>query len=223
MNLISGIIKHIPGVTLECLYNSKLGRLFVALYEFLNRGDSLKTYRITENLLMEADLSKPAERALPFGAYEPAITERFLGEVTSEKVVFDIGSWIGYYALLAASKGAVAIAIEPDLENCNRINRNIELNKYSNVTVNVAVGEEESHGVILKGQVSSTHEVVTQGTENVLRIRKLDNIIQELGMHKVDLMMIDIQGFEYYAIKVFHILFQLGKLKKLFVRFIPSN
>ena len=114
----------------------------------------MRTYRIFDKILMEIDVSKPAERAIPFGAYEPVFSSRFMDQLNQGATVLDIGSWIGYYALLAACDSGLVIAIEADETNCARINRNIELNHFSNVKVlNVAVGDGEYWVVSLKGQV----------------------------------------------------------------------
>ncbi|HYZ49523.1 MAG TPA: hypothetical protein VE593_01445, partial [Nitrososphaeraceae archaeon] len=84
-------------------------------------------YKIYNGILIEVDLSKPAERAIPFDAYEPTVTQKFLAIMKEGDVIFTVGAWIGYYVLLAAGKANHIVAIEPDEKNCQRIRRNVEL------------------------------------------------------------------------------------------------
>jgi 5,10-methenyltetrahydromethanopterin hydrogenase len=51
----------------------------------------VKIYKIFDDILMEVDISIPAERAIPFGAYEPKITDKFLDSIKEGDVVCD---WI---------------------------------------------------------------------------------------------------------------------------------
>ena len=135
MALLDRILHLIPGKVLESLYYSKFGDIFVSLYEHLNKNENLKVHKIFGDLLMEIDLSKPVERAIPFNAYEPAITKRFLNTLKEGDVVFDVGAWIGYHTLLAARKAKTVVAIEPDATNRQRLKMNLDLNGFSNVMV----------------------------------------------------------------------------------------
>ena len=168
----------------------------------MTKRENLKVHRIFGDLLIEADLSKPVERAIPFGAYEPAITKTFLNIVKEGSIVFDVGAWIGYHTLLAARKAEKVVAIEPDLINCQRISKNLDLNGFSNVTIlNMAVGNGSSSGVLLEAPISPMNRIVEKGTGNAVRIEPLDKIIDELEIHKIDLIIMDIQGYEYFAIQ----------------------
>ena len=202
MRLLIAILHLIPGEILENIYYSKLGNILTSLYDLLTKRENLRVHRIFHDLLMEVDLSKPVERAIPFEAYEPAITKKFLDIVKQGSIVFDVGAWIGYHTLLAARKAEKVVAIEPDPINCQRIKKNLDLNNFSNVTIlNMAVGNRSSSGVLLEAPISPMNRIVQQGIGNAVRIEPLDDIIAELKIHKIDLIMMDIQGYEYFAIQ----------------------
>jgi FkbM family methyltransferase len=196
------LLHLIPGQVLERLYYSRFSSILISIYDYLNKNENLKTHRIPGDLLMEIDLSKPAERAIPFNAFEPAITQNFLDIVREGGIVVDVGAWIGYYTILAARNAQKVVAVEADETNCQRIKRNVDLNSFSNVTIlNVAVGDKSSQGVLIEGESSSTHKVTCQGIGKAIKIESLDNIINKLQIDAVNLLILDIEGYEFFALK----------------------
>jgi FkbM family methyltransferase len=223
VNWISKVLSILPGTTIEQLYNSRFGKSLVSLYDFASRNVPIGIYKVQNLALMELDTSKPGERALPFGAFEPDITKRFLSYVKEGDIVFDVGSWIGYYALLAAPKAKQVIAIEADPVNCERIKKNIYLNSFHNIELlNVAIGEGESRGSIIKGPGSLMHRVDRGGTENTIPIRNLDSIILDLHITNIDILIMDIEGFEYYAIKGLSKALSSGIVKRILCEVHPN-
>lgn len=184
------------------MYYSKFQRVFVTIYDILNRNESLRTYRIFSDILIEIDLRKFAERAIPFNAYEPAISRKILDVIKHDDVIFDVGSWIGYYTLLAARRANRVISIEPDDINYDRLKRNVQLNNFSNVTIlNIAVGDKSSDGTLVQGMGSSSHRIASQGFGKIVKIDTLDNIIDELRIKEINVLLMDIEGYEYFALK----------------------
>ena len=195
----------VPGWLIEKLYYSKVARIAVPIFEYLTKNQTLKLYRIQKELLIEVNLSKPAERAIPFNAYEPLVTREFLNVLKEGDVVLDVGAWIGYYVILAAKKANRVIAIEADDNNCQRIRRNIGLNRFSNVIiVNVAAAEESSSGILLEGPSSSMNKIRQPGPSTrskTIKTEPLDDIISKYKITEVNLLIMDIEGYEYFALK----------------------
>ena len=57
-----------------------------------------------------------------FGTYEPAMTKAFVESIKEDDVVYDIGSHVGYHALLVSvlvGKSGRVFAFEPNPRNCN--------------------------------------------------------------------------------------------------------
>ncbi len=77
-------------------------------------------------LWIHVDLVK--ERTWWLGTHEPA-TQKALRQVLGpDKVIYDIGAHLGFYALPAARLGAVVIAFEPDPESAARLRMHVERN-----------------------------------------------------------------------------------------------
>ena len=78
-----------------------------------------------------------AYRISPVYGWEELTTELFKSVVKLGDVVLDLGANIGYYTLLASrlvrSQGHV-YAFEPEPTNFSLLNRNIDLNNYTNIT-----------------------------------------------------------------------------------------
>ena len=65
----------------------------------------------------------------------------------------------------------------------------------------MAVGSRSSDGVILKGPISPMNRVLQEGIGNTVKIESLDHIINELQITEINLLMMDIQGYEYFALQ----------------------
>jgi len=175
------------------------------LYEFLNKNEGLKSYTIFDSVQIEIDLSKPAERAIPFNAYESLITKKIQEIIKENNVVIDIGAWIGYYTLLVAKKvgpkGKI-IAIEPHYKNFQRIKKNVELNKFSNVSVlNLAVSNKTGNATLIEQQDGSCKHKITYDDTGQTKLETLDNIRVKSGLSKINLIIMDIEGYEFLALK----------------------
>jgi FkbM family methyltransferase len=220
------ILRLIPGWLLERLYYSRFAKIVFPFYDHFTKNETLKSYKIYDKILIEIDLSKPAERAIPFDAYEPKVTQTFLAIVKEGDVVFDVGAWIGYYVLLGAMKAKCVIAIEAHSMNCQRIRRNLELNGISNATViNVAAGDKSSHAHIIEGPGSSMHkvcEVSCDQTDKTIKIETLDNIISNLKITEINILIMDIEGYEYFALKGLGNSLQTHVVKNIICEIHPS-
>jgi FkbM family methyltransferase len=200
--IFTRIIRLIPGQVLEYAYYSKIGKTLTTIYDHIYKKETLKTYKISDDLLMNIDLSKPAERAIVFEAFEPKITKKFLDLVEEGGVVFDVGAWIGYYTLLAARKAGKIISIDADQENCKRIKMNADLMHLSNILIfNIAVGNRPSKAFLLDGPSSAMHRVVSEGRGKSVEVETLDTIIEDLKIHKINVLIMDIEGYEFFALK----------------------
>jgi FkbM family methyltransferase len=123
-------------------------------------------------------------------------------------VFLDLGAHVGYYSLIAAKlvgAGGKVIAVEPDPKNYARLCRNIELNGFSQIAA-INKGISDSRDVLrlyrdTTGN-SGAHAFVTGGTpiDTVdVEVDTIDNIVQDMGLNRVDFVKVDIQGFEFRA------------------------
>ncbi len=132
--------------------------------------------------------------------------------VTEGMTVLDVGANIGEITLVAAKlvgiKGRV-VSFEPVTSNFNKLKENIDLNSFSNVTLmkkglgakaqkNTPIypssgnsSSDENHGL-----ASLFNSDESERPIDYISIEKMDNIIHELNLSRIDLIKIDIEGGE---------------------------
>lgn len=142
---------------------------------------------------------------IALGKYEEYETKLFLSQINKEMVVVDVGANIGYYTILAASRAKLVYAFEPD-KNCFEIlKKNVEVNKLKNVKIfNQAVGDKKQKVGIKTNKenfgdnrINLPKSLSSKGgsrfdKRDLIDCIRLDDLIKE----KVDLIKIDVQGWE---------------------------
>ena len=102
--------------------------------------------------VFELDLNSYGDREIFYGTYESYLVAFYKRVLQSKKVVWDIGSNIGFYAVMAGKvlKGRGEVfAFEPVPVNFNSLKTNISLNNLTNVTpFNVALSSEDGEAEI---------------------------------------------------------------------------
>jgi FkbM family methyltransferase len=127
-------------------------------------------------------------------------------------VVVDVGAYIGTYTVRAMHTADLVIAIEPLPINYKALQINIELNSRRRradvVAINKAVAEARGKTRIflpIESKCIGTaiarleSSLSTNFIEFDVEIDTLDNILNELGIERIDLMKIDIEGYVYKA------------------------
>jgi FkbM family methyltransferase len=150
------------------------------------------------------------------GAYsgdQLSLIEKILGP---EGVFLDIGANQGEFSIAAAKvvQFGKVMAFEPVTEYRDRLIANIALNGFGNVQVfPVALGEQE--GTLPIYDEKSSFEDGTRneglptlfafGSRNypreVVQVRRLDDVLAEQDVHRVDLIKLDIEGAEWMALR----------------------
>ena len=159
-------------------------------------------------LIVEYDASTYIGNYLEYrGIYEDNIV-RVLERRLREGMVFvDIGANIGTHSLVAAHlvgrRGRV-IAVEPQVSFANGLRRSAEENGLSNIHVeSVAVGRC-SGSAILYDMSASNPGLATLAGDRIekatpiaeVQVRTLDEILAEQKITAIDLVKIDVEGFE---------------------------
>jgi FkbM family methyltransferase len=183
------------------------------LLEFrIAAGYPMATVRV-EGLRMHVDLRDQsiAVGMYIYRAYEPLETGFIRKTLRPGDIFVDIGANIGYYSVrgakLVGSSGRV-IAVEPDLYNSELLRRNATANGVAGIVrhVRVALGAEKSVGRLYRSPVNfGDHRVYdsdTQTRETVeICIEPLDEVVGGLGLSRIDLVKMDVQGYEHQALR----------------------
>ena len=129
-------------------------------------------------------------------------------------VVIDCGAHIGIFSLLfarlAGDNGKV-VAIEPEERNYKALVKMVELNKnvVPIIPLKVAVYKDDCWLDLYIAQKSGSHTIapyyderkkVLLNKKEKVRVLKLDTIVKELSLEKVDFIKMDIEGAEIDAL-----------------------
>jgi FkbM family methyltransferase len=133
-----------------------------------------------------------------------------LGSLNQGDVFVDIGANCGLFTVLGAIKvgnqGRV-LAIEPNSVMLDRLRYNIAINELSNVEIcETAIGPEagEAELHIDRRQYGRSSIIASEKLVKIkVKLDTLDSITENKNINKIDLMKIDIEGYEYQALHPF--------------------
>jgi FkbM family methyltransferase len=141
----------------------------------------------------------------------------------------DVGTHVGQYTLLAANLVAPAGAVhsfEPQPDTFDLLKHNIEANGVLNVHLNqCALGETKSQVQLYVarpdniGQSSLRRPDNYSGTSITVPCQSLDDYAEEQGIHRIDLIKIDVEGAELGVLKGARKILSRGSKPHLIVEF----
>jgi FkbM family methyltransferase len=145
------------------------------------------------------------------GTYEHEVTEALQAILRPGSVFLDVGANYGWHSLLAAGiagpEGRV-VSVEPNPQNAGLLRRSAEENGFSNLEVVVAAAAEEDGVGALEtdgsnGRIISVAPGLTEtvACSYVVPLRRLDGIVAASGGPRVDVVKIDVEGFEVAALR----------------------
>lgn len=127
--------------------------------------------------------------------------------------IFDIGGNIGQTALtlshIVGAEGKI-ICFEPYPDTLVRLNHNLSLNQENNNIDVVEVGLGDAPGSFIMYQDcvtnSGANRIMPRGADNLpgmktIEISTLDIVANSLNLKKLDIIKIDVEGFEYRVLK----------------------
>lgn len=163
---------------------------FGALFQAVSKGQTAKARLgkivITYNPLLHGSIVRHGEVI-----YEPHVAEAVRANLGPGRVFYDIGANVGIFAAIAESRGATAIAFEPEENNLIYLRQNV-----ANVC-GFAIGKADGrsvfhpHGGAFSGRLA---DGVTAASSTV-EVRSVDSLVAE-GWPVPDLIKIDVEGAE---------------------------
>jgi FkbM family methyltransferase len=171
------------------------------------------TKRVTrEGIVYELDRSCLMQWYV-YWAFREAARAKLYSLVKKGDVVLDVGTNIGEtllnFAKLVGREGFV-YGFEPDTVNFQNVQQNIALNHFENVhvfdfgvsdkheTVNLYRVDEHNLGM---NRILSEAESVAFHDFTTIETRTLDHVMSEHAITRVDLIKIDIEGYEMHALR----------------------
>lgn len=134
------------------------------------------------------------------GVWEPYVKRMFV--VEKDNVIIDVGAHIGTYtiplALQVGNNGKV-IALEPNDKNADILEKNISINKLSNIIL-VRKAAAKQIGILnLKLTSDPMLSMINSGTDidtTSVKTTDLDSLVDNSSIMKVNWLKIDAEGFE---------------------------
>jgi FkbM family methyltransferase len=166
-----------------------------------------------------------------FDSYEEGTSRLFGKLIDRGMTVVDAGAHIGYYTLLAArlvGPSGRVYAFEPDPYNYGLLVKNIDMNRYGNVTpagkaisnragaVTLFVDERHFGSSLFPSGRVGRRPVIAEATT-------LDDFFEREGWPQVHVMKMDIEGAELAALEGARRLLHRNGGLKLIVEFSPEN
>jgi FkbM family methyltransferase len=149
-----------------------------------------------------------------FGTYEPELREIFRAVLSPGGVALDIGANVGWHTLLMArlvGSGGRVLAVEANPSVRNRLKENLNLNRLAGVEI-IPHALGDADGVLdfyapgADDPGSGAGHVVAGGEKaerDVVRVetRRLDAIASLARLERLDLVKIDVEGYEWPVLK----------------------
>ncbi len=182
-------------------------------YLKLKKLGNIKNFSVTVNdcklEVIPGDLGISAELLL-FNTHEPVATQLFLKFVKPGFTCIDIGSNIGYYACLESKivgKDGKVFSIEPSPLNYKYLEKNLKnLNTENFEIFNFAFGDKDGEVKFAVSDRSNWSRIVKDDeptdliNDNIkiitVPIKTIDTFVSENKIEKIDLIRMDVEGFE---------------------------
>jgi FkbM family methyltransferase len=171
---------------------------------------------------IKLDLSDHIQRWIYFGAYEGQETVWVRDWLRPGMSVVDAGANVGYYTLLAAScvglKGRV-FAIEPSPYAYDRLREAVMDNGLSQVvTLQAALGNATGEGELYLppiGNHSPSMVPCDRKDRVTVPLRTLDECLAEWEINQVDLLKMDVEGFEAQVLAGTRFALKAGRIRAM--------
>ncbi len=158
-------------------------------------------------LRLKLDISDMVDWYIYFDFKDPVLPF-LISNLSEDSVMIDVGTNIGFVSLSCAkhlTHGRV-YGFEPSTYNYQKCMKNISLNSVSNVEIN-QIGLGKTPSVLsLRSNDQSNHgmshiDLLEQGDTEKITINTLDNFALSHGLTKMDLLKIDVEGFELQVLQ----------------------
>jgi FkbM family methyltransferase len=183
-------------------------RLALWAYQHLSPPRAPVRTRLGKHFHVELDPSEFVQSQIYYiGYYELFLARFFCKLVTPGVTLADIGAHIGQYTLLAAHRGALVHAFEPNPKNFEQLQHNLRLNHLSQVVVNsAAVADHVGTNTFYLPDESNTGSgslqpaLLASKRTTIVTTTTLDRYFEQVGAGP-QLIKMDIEGGELPALR----------------------
>jgi FkbM family methyltransferase len=182
-------------------FDSFIGKLVPSNYMYSHNSIRLVQ---REGINYKLDISDLVDHFIYFGFREDA-KEKLYSFIKPGMTVLDIGTNMGVTALHFSQRVGTTgkvIGFEPDKINYDKATTNIALNNFKNIVVeNIGLGNENTTMklYLVNDENRGMNRILTSTVPYPfieIPVRVLDDFIKEHPLKKIDLIKIDVEGFE---------------------------
>jgi len=171
-------------------------------------------------------------RLLTEACYEPDMTEKILHVLELGDTFIDLGANEGYFSIVASKKigkSGKVYCIEPQERLWSIILKNLQLNEIYNVQLipYAASDKKEISEMILTPSVNTGSSGLVKSGRNRIWAKQrivtttLDELIN--SNVKVKLLKVDIEGFEFFALRGAESILRNGQIENLIIELHPQQ
>lgn len=154
-------------------------------------------------------------RVIYFTGYFEPNEFKILNKILEPGMVFlDLGANMGLYSIFASKKvgkSGLIVSIEPSRREFKRLQSNVEINQLRNISmIKAAVSRSEGEADLLVATNDHAghntlgnfafEEIKLKQKERVV-VKTIDGIVSKLNLPRVDVIKIDIEGSEFFALE----------------------
>lgn len=140
------------------------------------------------------------------GFYEMGTLHVIKNSLKKGGVFIDVGASVGLMSVFASAvvgQSGKVLAFEPQVERFSFLKKNIQLNHLVNVLpFNIGLGTKEQTLTLYTDRNSpSLVDRSGRATSEKVKIRRLEEIVDELKINSVNFIKVDVEGFEVMVLK----------------------
>jgi FkbM family methyltransferase len=226
IDLTGRVLRKIPNIPGKNLYSKTLLKPIVNRWDMehilpIRSGDTKLICRLTDWIPWNVYLH---------GSYIVEETyEKFLLETAAEcTTIFDVGANIGYYTVQFARKtNGTVYAFEPISYQYKTLLRNLELNIIANVRPikKIVSDSEGKQRIYFSGMENTAASSVVNKTDEFEEIPSvsLDGFCEENQIRKIDLIKIDVEGYEFNVLKGLEKMLKNQNISHLFIEIVERH
>lgn len=167
---------------------------------------------VTHNgIQYRVDISKLLDYSIYFNQVRDLAWNNLFRIIEPNFNIIDAGANIGYLSLNFAKscqEGKI-FSFEPDSETFESLQTNVQLNNFKNINIyKCALGEAKKSGELFRLYINNpgANRILDRRPEKsisseVVQIETLDNLDNKIHFERIDLIKIDVEGFEMFVLK----------------------
>lgn len=159
--------------------------------------------------VFKLDISKVVDHFVYFGFNDEAFNN-LMTFIKEDSIIVDVGANVGRFTLPFASKArnGKVLSFEPDATSFSNLEKNCKLNSFDNITlVNKGLGSKNASFqlFVVNKNNPGMNRILNDGSSHdscsEIEVVKLDDYLNQLNLDKVDVIKIDVEGFENEVIE----------------------